>query len=103
VRRPPLGTALVALLVAGCAHDRGVGLLATQQLPVDGGQPVVLRASHGGTVNLIDQTTHHLIYNGPVTVGDDVVLDAAGRAVKVRGLTVSTELRPGDAVQITFD
>jgi len=103
VRPLRFGAALALCLVASCTHDRDVGVLVTRDVPLDGGQPVVLRASHGGTVNLIDVTTHHLIYNGPVTVGDDVVLDAAGHAVKVRGLTVSNELRPGDVVQITFD
>ena len=93
---------LIAVTAAGCTHDLNVGLLATQQLPVAAGKPVVLRAAHGGLVNLIDQTTHRLLYNGLVTVGDDVTLDPVAHTVKVRGLVVSNDLRPGDVVQITF-
>ena len=97
----PLVLAVVA--VAGCTHDRNVGLLATQRLPVDAGKPIVLRAAHGGIVNLLDQSDHRLLYNGLVTTGDDVTLDPAAHTVKVRALVVSNDLRPGDVVQVTFD
>ena len=93
----------LAVLLVGCTYDQHVALLATQQLPVPGTGPVVLRAAHGGNVDLIDQDTHRTLYNGLVTVGDDVTLDAAAHTVKVRGLVVSNDLRPGDVVQITFD
>ena len=93
---------LIAVTAAGCTHDLNVGQLTTRQLPLAVGKPVVLRAAHGGSVNLIDQTTQHVLYNGLVTVGDDVTLDPVAHTVRVRGRVVSNDLRPGDVVQITF-
>ena len=98
------GLAVCAAVLVGCTHDLDLRQLETQRLPVAAGpEPITLRAVHGGLVNMTDQNTWRVLYNGFVTVGDDVTLDAAAHTVKVRGLVTSDDLRPGDVVQVTFN
>lgn len=100
-----LSAAMIGIcLLAGCASDGLTGLPSGSALVQEGGAMLNFTATEKGTFYLRDQPADRLIYQGPISPGQRLEIDATTNRVTLDGrpLTTSTALRRDATYQVFF-
>jgi hypothetical protein len=79
---------LIALVGAGCQHDRHSQIPADATLMTEGDKSLSFRANESGTVYVYNRNDDKMVYSGDIGRGETLSVDSPNNRITLDGRTV---------------